>query len=195
MLDFILQLDTKLFLFFNKSLANPFFDAIFPVITNGTFWIIPAIIAGGLFFYFMKKKALIVIIFSLITVSISDPVCNRLIKPAFPRLRPCNENVYIKDARFLIGRKTSYSFPSSHAMNIFAQVMLFSLIFRRKRVIIPAFIFAFLIGFSRVYVGVHYPLDVFCGALFGMSIGIIVYLIYRKTIKIKIINKLVNNYT
>jgi undecaprenyl-diphosphatase len=82
----------------------------------------------------------------------------------------------IPDGRFLIGRKTSNSFPSSHAMNMFAQATLFSLLYRRRAAWF--FLFAAIIGFSRIYVGVHYPFDVLGGALFGMCIGGLVYWVY-----------------
>jgi undecaprenyl-diphosphatase len=174
----IQHLDTILFLFINSTLANPVFDAVFPVLTNGAFWVIPGIAAALVFLYFQKKNAAIVLALMVLTVSISDPVCNRIIKPLVPRLRPCNESVHIDGGRFLIGRKGSRSFPSSHAMNMFAQAMLFTLLYRRKWVGVTAFSFAAIIGFSRVYVGVHYPFDVCAGAVFGMIVGACVYGVY-----------------
>ncbi len=178
MLQTVLHLDTQLFLFFNHAIANPVFDTVFVTITNGRFWIIPGITAALLFLYFRKRAAAIVIALSLVTVSVSDPACNRIIKPQFHRLRPCDERVLIPQARFLLGRKTSESFPSSHAMNMFAQAMLFTLLYRRKRVWITAFAFAAIIGFSRIYVGAHYPLDVAAGAVFGAIVGAGVYAAY-----------------
>ena len=183
MLPFLLTLDTQLFLFFNHAMANPVFDAVFTVITNGRFWIIPGILAALAFLYFQRRKAIVVIVLSLLTVSVSDPVCNRMIKPLVPRMRPCDERVHIEGARFLIGTKSSPSFPSSHAMNMFAQAMLFTLLYRRKRVWITAFAFATVIAFSRIYVGVHYPLDVFAGAIFGVMVGGMVYLGYYFVMK------------
>ena len=183
MLHFLLTLDTQLFLFFNHAMANQVFDAVFPVITNGRFWIIPGVLAALVFLYFQRRKALVVIVLSLITVSVSDPVCNRVIKPLVPRMRPCDERVHIEGAHFLIGTKSSPSFPSSHAMNMFAQAMLFTLLYRRKRVWITAFAFATVIAFSRIYVGVHYPMDVFAGAIFGVMVGGMVYLGYYFVMK------------
>ncbi len=183
MLQTVLQLDTRLFLFFNHTIANQVFDAIFVTITNGRFWILPGVAAALLFLYFKRRAAIIVIALSLATVSVSDPVCNRIIKPQFHRLRPCNERVVIPQGRFLLGRKTSDSFPSSHAMNMFAQAMLFTLLYRRKRVWITAFVFAAVIAFSRVYVGAHYPLDAAAGAVFGVVVGAGVYAAYYFVIK------------
>jgi undecaprenyl-diphosphatase len=176
-LESLLRLDTFLFIFFNHSIANPVFDFIFPIITYSMFWIVPGSIAALLFIWFQKKKALIVLCLSLLTVGVSDPVCNRLIKPAVHRLRPCNPQVQIEKGRFLIGRKTSLSFPSSHAMNMFAQAALFVLFFRKRAVWF--FLFASIIGFSRIYVGVHYPFDVLGGAIFGVCIGAGVYFLFQ----------------
>jgi undecaprenyl-diphosphatase len=178
MIQTILNFDTQAFLFFNHTMANPVFDAVFVLITNGRFWIIPGILFALGFIYFRRRAALVVIALALVTVSASDPVCNRIIKPQFHRLRPCDVRVDVPGGRFLLGRKTSDSFPSSHAMNMFAQAALFSLLYRRKRVWITAFAFAALIAFSRVYVGAHYPLDVAAGAVFGTMVGAGIYAVY-----------------
>ena len=183
MLELITHIDTVLFLFFNHAIANPAFDLIFPVLTNGVFWIVPGIIAALIFIRVEKKKALIVLGVALMTVSVSDPVCNRVIKPAVHRLRPCDPSVHLENGRFLQGRKTSLSFPSSHAMNMFAQAMLFTLFYRRKA--LWFFTFASVIGFSRIYTGVHYPFDVLGGAVFGAIVGALVYAGYCRVIDIK----------
>ena len=182
MIQLLINLDTRIFLFLNHTIANPVCDFIFIHITNGAFWIVPGIIAAVLFIIFQKKKALIILGLVAITVGVSDPVCNRLIKPNVERMRPCNPSVHLENGRFLLGRKTSRSFPSSHAMNIFAQAMLLSLFYRKKSAWF--FLFALVIGFSRIYVGVHYPFDVAAGALFGMVVGASVYGGYRAIVNL-----------
>ena len=173
----IVRLDTILFIFLNHTIANPLFDLVFPAITNPLFWIAPAVLAVVLFVKAQKRNAIIVLCLSLLTVGISDPVCNRVVKPAVHRLRPCNPQVVIPSGRFLLGRKTSDSFPSSHAMNMFAQAMLFACFYRRRAVWF--FSFAALIGFSRVYTGVHYPFDVMGGAALGVCVGGLVFWGYQ----------------
>jgi undecaprenyl-diphosphatase len=187
MLETFSGLDKNIFLFINSALSNGFSDNFFTLITNGRFWILPGIAAALIFIWRQKKKALIIIGLALITVSISDPVCNRIIKPAVHRLRPCNPHVNIEGGRFLLGQKTSLSFPSSHAMNIFAQAMLFSLFYRKKTVWF--FLFASIIGYSRIYTGAHYPFDVLGGAVFGICIGAIVFYSY-----VFILNKIRNRF-
>ncbi|MBN1128521.1 MAG: phosphatase PAP2 family protein [Chitinispirillaceae bacterium] len=178
MLDAILNGDTALFLFINATLAHPLLDPFFVTITNSRFWIVPGALLVGLLFWKMdRKRAVLLVLLSMVTVAITDPLAAQVIKPLFHRLRPCNPEVLIEGGRFLLGYKTSFSFPSNHAMNMFAQAMLFSLLYPRLSAWF--FLFAGLIGYSRIYVGVHYPLDVLGGALIGMSCGAGVYGGYR----------------
>ena len=184
MYEALLQIDRALFLFFNSTLANPVFDVIFPFITKGRNWIIPGIIMAVVYLFFGKKRAFIVLGCALITIAISDPVSVRILKPLFHRLRPCHPSHFIDGThmlldggRFLFGHKTSLSFPSAHATNMFAQAMLLTLFYPKQATWF--FIFASLIGYSRIYVGVHYPVDIVGGAIFGIGIGAFVYLLYN----------------
>jgi undecaprenyl-diphosphatase len=179
MIHFLHHCDTVFFLFLNHTIANPVFDTVFPLITNGSFWVIPGVAAALVFLYFQKRRGALVLALMVVTVSVSDPVCNRVIKQLVPRMRPSDQRVHIEGGRFLIGRKDSRSFPSSHAMNMFAQAMLLTLLYRRKWVGITAFSFAAVIGFSRIYVGVHWPFDVLAGAVFGAITGVLVYYAFR----------------
>ncbi|HLV31431.1 MAG TPA: phosphatase PAP2 family protein [Chitinispirillaceae bacterium] len=176
MIDQILSIDKSLFLFLNAAFANGFFDLFFSTITEAKFWIIPGSAAVILLAVKERKKALIIIGLSILTVAITDPVSARLMKPFFARLRPCNPKALVEGGRFLLGYKRSFSFPSSHSMNIFAQATLFSLFYPRLKLVF--IIFAAMIGYSRIYVGVHYPLDVIVGALTGSAIALTVYYSY-----------------
>lgn len=179
MLETLLSWDRSLFLFINHFAACGALDSFFVVITNGRFWIIPGVIAALVYLRFEKKRALLVLLLAAVTVALSDPVCAKIIKPLFHRLRPCNPSDLVEGGRFLLGYKSSFSFPSSHAMNMFGQAMLFSFFY--PRLAVWFFLFASVIGYSRIYTGVHYPLDVLGGAVFGMMCGVLVFGAYRFT--------------
>ena len=85
----------------------------------------------------------------------------------------------IENLQLLVKEQSDWSFPSGHAGSSFAVA---TVIFRNmsKKVGVPTLVLAFLIGFSRLYVGVHYMTDVLCGALLGVAIGIAVEVLCRK---------------
>jgi undecaprenyl-diphosphatase len=175
-LQSLLTLDKIVFLWCNTHLANPVLDAFFLCITDPSFWIIPGLIAASFFVWEKKTSALIVIGLVLIAAGISDALANQVIKHAVGRLRPCNPHALVEGGRFLLGYKTSLSFPSSHAMNMFAAAGVLTAFYRRQWYWF--FSFALMIGFSRIYVGVHFPGDVLGGALFGAMVGWSGYFIF-----------------
>lgn len=91
--------------------------------------------------------------------------CNLCLKPLVARVRPCD----VSAAGLLIPRPTDYSFPSGHAGAAFASAS--ALFFSNNRLWIPAAALSVLIGFSRLYLYVHYPSDVIAGALLGIMAG------------------------
>jgi len=176
MFHFLLQADRSVFLFFNKTLSNGFFDKIFPVITEPRNWLIVILIALIFFVIKEKKRAIGVLVVVVIAVALSDLIAYRIIKPLVGRYRPCHPEFFVDGGNFLIGMKTSFSFPSNHAMNMFTAATVFSCFYNKYAGYF--FGFAVLIGFSRIYVGVHFPLDIIGGVVFGMIVGTVVYLAY-----------------
>ena len=120
-------------------------------------------------------KARILLLLLIPTILISDQLSSHVIKPLFGRLRPC---IALDDVHLLLRRKKSFSFPSSHATNMAAVAVIFTWHYRRYWWGFAAF--ALLIGFSRIYVGVHYPLDVLVGYIVGGgSAGFVLVAWYR----------------
>ena len=184
MLDLLICLDRSIFLLFNSAISNPIFDYFFTYITHRNSWILPGIIAAVFFVIKAKKQALIVIFLIIVTASISDPLCVRVLKPLFHRLRPCHpsyfidgQHIFLAGGHFLLGVKKSLSFPSAHAMNMFAGATLLTLLYPKRAVWF--FCIAVPVAFSRIYVGVHYPSDFFVGAILGSAIGILVFYGYQ----------------
>jgi membrane-associated phospholipid phosphatase len=170
----ILYYDKQLFKLINNGLSNSFFDGLMPWLRNSTMWV-PLylfLILFGLINY--KKEGLWWLLFAICTAILTDFVSSNLIKHNIIRLRPCNDPSITSYVHVLVGyRPQSSSFTSSHAANHFA-VAIFLYTTLKKQVgnwPVIFFFWAFSISFAQVYVGVHYPLDVFCGALVGLLIG------------------------
>ena len=163
MLNKIIELDRGLMVFFNKSITNSLFDFIMPIITSKDFL---TIIGTLLIFYlaaFCGKKGRIAILVLIFAAGASDAICAQIIKPWVGRIRPSHEfNEFIN---LLVSKGGKWSFPSNHAANSFAFATVLSYFFDQKKVVL--FTLASIIAFSRVYVGVHYPLDIICGAMIG----------------------------
>lgn len=177
-MPYIESLDIKLFYLINNGTQNKLFDLLMPAITNRDNWW-PLI--GAAIFYLLilgGKKGRAAVIVIAVAVWISDFTASSLIKPLVARTRPCN---IIEGVNLLVNCTTSYSFPSSHASNIFAMAVTGSCYFRR--VAFPLFILAFFIGYSRIYVGVHYPLDVLGGFVWGGGIAAGVVWVERRIVK------------
>ena len=176
MIEFLIDLDIKLFNFFNSKISNPIFDLIFPVITDQDFWTLPII---GLIVYLMigrGKVGKISVLLLLIAVGLSDFVSASILKPYFERLRPSHSE--LEGLILLVNKGGKYGFVSSHAANIFAASTILSFFYIHKKKLF--FTIAFLVSYSRIYVGVHFPGDVIFGGVLGYLIAITTITYYSK---------------
>ena len=138
-----------------------------PIITDINNWIWLLALGWIALFIFGGRRGKWACIVVLIAVLIADNFTSYILKPWFGRLRP---NVALDITRFLGGdssRMPSPSFPSGHATNVFALAMVLSWYYPKITPI--CFLGAGIVGYSRVYVGVHYPLDVIAGAFVGIG--------------------------
>lgn len=180
MLEQIEQFDQQIFLYLN-SLHYSFLDPVMYQLSGKLIWA-PLYAAILTYIYIKEKKQFFLILaFVLLSVLFADRG-SVLIKEAVMRLRPCHEPaleglVYMVDGR-CGGR---YGFVSSHAANSF-NVALISLLFIRKRwYTISIVIWAIVIGYTRIYLGVHYTGDVVCGSIYGAFVGWFCYELYNFT--------------
>ena len=168
MLESLSQFDQSLFLFINSSLANPVTDFIMPLVTND--WVLRILYAAAMVIILWRgdSKLRWLVLFSIITLALTDYISAGYLKPLIARPRPCQE---LAALNLLVGCGGGFSLPSAHTANSFGQALLFSFHFRKVGwYLYPV---AALIGLSRVFVGVHYPADVVCGAILGCLIGVI----------------------
>lgn len=177
------QIDQQLFLIINRIWANDFFDFLMPLMRSKLFWAPLYLFLIVFFVVNFGKKGWISVLFILITFALTDFISAGVFKPIFERLRPCNDPNIMGLARNIVGCGSGYSFVSSHAANHFGMAIIIGSIFKQKWPWVKSafIIWASVICYAQVYVGVHYPLDVLFGALLGFAIGHFVCWAYQKS--------------
>jgi undecaprenyl-diphosphatase len=175
------KIDQQLFLFLN-SFHSTFWDEVMSIISGTTTWI-PLYLAILIYLGVkLKRKFLVLFLAIAIAVTLSDQV-SVLIKNSVHRLRPCHEKslgmVHLVNGN--CGGK--YGFVSSHASNSFMVAMLCLLLIRKRWFTYSMILWALIIGYSRIYLGVHYPGDVICGSILGILIGWGIYKLFEYTDK------------
>lgn len=164
--------DFNIMQFVQNNFHNPITDAVFPIITylgeKGIFWILIAVI---LLFFKKTRKCGILCLIAMAFCFIFGEV---LLKNIICRVRPCNQ---FPDVALLISRPTSFSFPSGHSGASFAAAT--TIFVFNKKFGIAALCLAALIGFSRVFLFVHYPTDVIAGALLGILCAVLTFIIWN----------------
>jgi undecaprenyl-diphosphatase len=167
MIDDVLNFDAELFIYLN-SLGIPLFD---------NFWTLLSSKEANIFFYstlllfyfysktlkFKFSELFYLLILIALMITVTDQTAN-LFKDSFQRLRPCY-NELIKDSLRLVKDSCGgkYGFFSAHASNSFALAVFFGLLYKKKfkYLIYISLFYACLISYSRIYLGVHFPLDIF----------------------------------
>lgn len=155
--------DLVLFRLINAEWSNPLLDLLMPLVTPKPFLIPLALVGVGLSVWGGRKGRLLLVM-ALLLLFVSNGV-SELLKLWVQRPRPCQA---LEAVRVLVGCSgRSFSFPSSHAVNIAAQALLLASFYRP--LVLPLLFVVALVGYSRVYVGVHYPTDVLAGFLVGLG--------------------------
>lgn len=167
MLELLQTVDTAVFYFINNTLSNSVFDKFFVYITDVNHWYLVYVILWGIAFFKGGRMGKIAAIGSLLVITAADQLSSSLLKNMIERVRPCNALPHVN---ILVGCTGSFSMPSSHAVNNFAIATFFSQIYPKLTAVL--YIAAFLVAFSRPYVGVHYPGDIFVGAIVGIIVGL-----------------------
>lgn len=181
----IIQLDKELFLYLN-TLGCPMWDGFWAFISERSYWIpLYILLLYLLYKNFGLKKTLLVLGLTLLMIGATDQITN-LFKDGFQRLRPCFTKEFEGIMRTVgCDRRGQYGFTSAHASNHFALALFLGLIFKQKIkwLIFPLLIWAAFISYSRIYLGVHFPLDIICGAVMGLILGFGFYKLYGWILK------------
>ncbi len=181
MLEKIIDIDIELLIYLN-NLGTTQWDSFWLFVTH-KFSFIPLylLLVFFTFKYFGLKRTIVVLILIALLITASDQTSN-LFKYGFERLRPCqNDNVMdlIRIVKSSCGGR--FSFFSAHASNTMSIAVFFGLLLKNKIKYFSIFliIWAIIVGYSRIYLGVHFPLDVAFGFLVGVIYGVIFYFLFN----------------
>jgi undecaprenyl-diphosphatase len=182
-MEVLLELDQSLFIKINSLWSSAFLDALLPLCRDKLIWIpLYVFLISFILFNVRGFKALMIILLVIGSVGLSDAISSKVFKPQVERLRPCNDDALADIVIERVRCGGGYSFTSSHASNHFAlSTILFLLVGRAYKWRYLLFLWAGLIAYAQVYVGVHYPLDVTIGGLFGILIGMVFFQIWKRT--------------
>jgi undecaprenyl-diphosphatase len=178
MLEKILSLDTQLFIYLN-GLGSETYDGLWLLITKQANWI-PFFL---LLFYLIYKKlgikqTLYLLLFVAVLVTVTDQTTN-LFKFTFKRMRPCS-NPEINTIIRVVQTRNSFSFFSGHAANTMAVATFLYLNFKNQfKYFGLLFLWPLIFAYSRIYLGLHYPIDIVSGYLCGVLTGCLMYKMYK----------------
>lgn len=175
------KLDISLFNYINQGLSSDFLDFFLVPIRYEKFWIPFYVFVLAFLILNIKKYQWFSIFIILASIGVADIASSHIIKPLVERPRPCHNNSGIENVVQRVRCGSGYSFTSSHATNHFATATILFLFFggRKKKWMYLLFVWAAVISFAQVYVGVHYPIDILCGTILGISIGTLGYYFYK----------------
>ncbi|MFL1011402.1 phosphatase PAP2 family protein [Flavisericum labens] len=176
MIDTLIQYDTELFLFLN-NLGTPSWDGFWLTVTNKLTFI--PLYAVLLFFLYKKyglKSLLVFVVVVALMITFTDQITN-VFKRGFSRPRPCGNTDIFEQLRFIAVRCGKFGFFSGHSSNSMAVAVFAGLLLRPyfKSLIFILLFWSATVAYSRIYVGVHYPLDIICGMAFGAISGFMFY--------------------
>jgi undecaprenyl-diphosphatase len=164
----MVEADTALLLLINTRWVCPFADGLMLLLSSETSLIPVLVVLLAYVFYKDWRKGLLVVFGIAVAVAIVDPLAARILKPWVARVRPCHE--LADQVRTLTSCGGEFCFPSNHAANMAAMATVIGCRFPRLLVVgVPV---ALAVAYSRVYLGVHYPLDVVAGLVLGAVVGL-----------------------
>lgn len=190
MIDLLVNKDIELLIYLN-NLGTIQWDGFWLFMTN-KFSAIPlyVLLLYFTYKYYGLKQTIIVLVCIALLITASDQTSN-LFKNGFKRLRPCHDESISHLVRLV---KAScgglYSYFSAHAANSMAVAVFFGLLLKKElKFIFPILVlWAVVVSYSRVYIGVHFPLDILTGMLFGALYGVIFYYLSKFLVR-KFLNK------
>ncbi len=182
MMDFLLQTDRQMLLFFNGS-DSLFIDGMASTLTMALTWV-PLYIS--LFWLVMRnndnmRQILLVVMACALCFLLSDGLAEGIMKPVVARFRPCQDpslKIYVDTVEGFC--PYDYSFFSGHASNTFSIAIFFALLVRQRTFTTFMVVWSLVNCWTRLYLGLHFPSDIFVGLLWGGVVGFGVYVLYLR---------------
>lgn len=176
------QWDTDLFLLLN-SLHCVVMDYVMWIVSN-KYTSVPLylLLLYWLYRKYPERKSQILLLIAVgLTILLADQISSTILKPMFQRLRPTHSSDLIDLVHTVNGyRGGKYGFVSSHAANTFAIAIFVSRLLRNRNISVLLCAWAVIVSYSRIYLGVHYPLDILCGAIVGLCCGYFMVFLFQK---------------
>lgn len=179
------QIDLSVLRFFNGS-NNIMLDQMAYVLTSGFTWLPLYVVL--LYIVIRNNETMfqigLIVCSAMFCVILADGVADGLIKPYVARLRPSNDDA-IKYTIHIVNnmRGTGFSFFSAHAANTMSIAVFFALLMRSRLMTVMLLSWSLVNCWTRMYLGVHYPSDILCGLAWGVTVGGVVYLLYRRLVR------------
>jgi undecaprenyl-diphosphatase len=178
--EFLDQIDKELLLFLHRQ-STPFLDVAMVAITEKYHWIPLYLVLIVVLIRQFGWQAIYSIVAVILLVVVSDQLTSSFMKPFFGRFRPCHDPEIGHLIRIIRRCGGEFGFVSSHAANSFSVSTFYILLFHKThRYVWWLLIWPLLFSYSRIYLGVHYPLDVLGGAIVGIGLGWMMYAVTKK---------------
>lgn len=180
MIETLIEFDQDLFLFLNGLNAS-WLDPIMFWISGKKEWIPFYLLIICFIIYRFKWKSILVLSCIAISIALADQITSGFMKPFFERLRPSHEPLFDGLVHHVNNYKGGkYGFASSHAANSFSMAMFVWLLFhKRYKWVTWIFVWALVVSYSRIYLGVHYPGDIIVGGAIGALSGLFSYKLFQ----------------
>ena len=179
MLDQLLEFDRSLFLYLN-NLGSPSWDGFWVVVTNKLTFVPLYLVLIYLMAKRLTVKAVVILVLTIAGMILFTDQITNLFKFTFERFRPCAQEGVLEYIRQ--GECWGYGFFSGHSSNSMATAIFTGLMLRPvyKKVIYYMIVWSILVAYSRIYLGLHYPLDIVCGLTFGVFSGYLFCSIFKR---------------
>jgi undecaprenyl-diphosphatase len=188
LLKYLLDIDNKILLWVNAH-NNPFWDEIMLAFSERFFWVPFYTMLVLLIIYKFRKRSILILITITLMIIATDQFSSHLLKPLVGRLRPCYDESLMHLLHMIKDCGGRYGFISSHASNSFGAAMILWMLFRKQfKYFWLMFVWAAVVSYSRIYLGVHFPSDIIGGMFCGLIFGYLFFQLYSSAEK-KVFNK------